>query len=184
MTQESINYAGGNDRRTTFTDRDGDHISVERITGEPDLEGTHVYVCGDGAYVPVKEFIAAIEKAAAAESTEAERLAPIEPSTSVVTDAFAPLWAEVEYHPARAVKVTPELVRALADNGSAEADLAPLEAAFSPTTGEPVGVGYYNPMTFGTTFVPLGKRVILRTGQRPQVLNEDEFEKTYREVQA
>lgn len=181
---EKIEYYGGPIRQTEFTDRDGDHIVVERVLGEPELEGSYVYVYGDGAYAPAKELIEAIEKAAGTEPTEAERLAGIEPDTSIVTDAFAPLWTEVQYRPARAIKVTPNLVRTLADVGRVQEELAPLASVFDQHTGEPKGVTWYDYRRALDVTAEANDYtyVIMRPGQVPQMMGAMEFELTYQEV--
>lgn len=173
---ENIEYTGDRDRKTVFTDCDGDTAEIERTSGAPVDPDEYIYVHTStyGAYVPVKELIEAIEKAAGISRPVA--------GETVINVTAEPLWDEVEYRPARAVKVTPELVRNLAEGGPEE--LSELEPRFFSKTGKPKGVEILDPITFRAALVEVGHVVVLRPGQPPIALSEDEFEKTYRKASA
>lgn len=91
------------------------------------------------------------------------------------------LWTNVRYRAARAVEVTPELVLALRD-GPPRPELGELSPWFSPTTGEPAGVKYFDPQTYNDHQVGMGLYVVLRHGQPPQALGKNEFEDLYEEA--
>lgn len=96
----------------------------------------------------------------------------------------APLWDEIEYHPAIAVKVTAELVRHLRDQAGEHPELRELKPVFSTQDGKPWGVAFHDPVTLGERTVSIGARVVLRNGQPPQSMGEQEFEKIWRKVAA
>lgn len=96
----------------------------------------------------------------------------------------APLWDEIEYHPAIAVKVTAELVRHLRDQAGQNPELRELKPVFSVQDGRPWGVAFHDPVTLGERTVSIGARVVLRNGQPPQSMGEQEFEETWRKVAA
>ena len=194
-------------KHTELHDPEGDTLIVERLAesvpARLDLtsEGwVYLRTSKNGAYINVGELLSAIEKATGVSRSIGsvhvnitgdmdaralgEDIAFAMRGATDPTPAPEPLWTEVRERPARAVKVTPELVRRLADSGQDQAELDGLGPAFSQGTGAPVGVGFYDPRRFETTSVPLGKYVVLRPGQLPQVMLEDEFEATYQAVEA
>lgn len=165
-------------KSTILTDPDGVILDVAPAhRGSRYAEDAVAIRTGGGriAWVSALELIAAIEKAAGLEKPAA---------AANPTPAPKPLWAEVQYRPARAVKVTPELVRTLADSGQVEADLSPLQSVFDRHTGEPFGVTWYDSRrAVDVTAEANGNTyVILRQRQVPEMLGEKEFELMYKEV--
>ena len=161
-------------KRTVLHDPDGDTLTVERLgSGVPGLrdidseEWVYLLTDKDGAYVNVGELLAAIEKA-----TGAEPEATVEPKPE-------PLWTEVRERPARAVEITPELVRALA-GGDVPRELACLEPEFDRATGEPVGVIVFDRPGLAT----IGRYVVLSGAHGTSVLKPEEFERLFEEVPA
>lgn len=174
-------------KRTVLTDPDGVDLEVASVPkGYPFAEDA-VAIHSHGpstAWVSARELIEAIEKAAGIEKTEVRTETFVDPDIVRYYFGPEPLWTEVRERPARAVKVTPELVRTLADAGREQGELAPLEPVFNQSTGEPEGVTWFDYFrALDVTAEANGNTyVILRQGQVPQMLGEKEFEQMYEEV--
>ena len=176
-------------KSTILTDPDGVILDVAPAhRGSRYAEDAVAIRTGGGriAWVSAAELIAAIEKAAGIEKLTVTQAPTIDDGSRWWKSGAEPkpLWTEVQYRPARAVKVTPELVRTLADSGRVEADLSPLQSVFDRHTGEPFGVTWYDSRrAVDVTAEANGNTyVILRQGQVPEMLGEQEFELMYEEV--
>lgn len=129
-------------------------ITVREIDGTPAL-----------VYADSRELIAAIKKAAGIEDAAAK--------------PEDPLWTEVRERPARAVEITPELVRRLA-GGDVPRELAGLEPEFDRATGEPTGVIVFD----RPGLARIGRYVVLSGAHGTSVLKPEEFERLFEEVPA
>lgn len=114
------------------------------------------------AWISAQELLSAIE-----EVTGVKSEASVEPE-------LEPLWTEVRERPARAVKVTPELVRRLAADG-VPPELAGLEPEFDRATGEPVGVIVFD----RPGLARIGRYVVLSGAHGTSVLKPEEFERLF-----
>ena len=174
---------------TVLTDPDGVAVYVGPTPKGFPYAGDAVSIDSHGgriAWVSARELIAAIEKAADIEKPTVTQAPTIDDGSRWWKRGAEPeaLWTEVRERPVRAVKVTPELVRAVAAGDKAPVELAPLEAVFNQRTGEPEGVTWYDHrrMMDVTAEANDNTYVILRQGQVPQMLGEQEFEAKYEEA--
>ena len=156
-------------KRTELRDPEGDTLAVERLApGLPARlpvtleEWVYLRTSEDGAYINVGELLSGIE-----EATGVKLEASVEPKAE-------PLWTEVRERPARAVKVTPELVRTLAGD-DVPPELAGLEPQFDRATGEPVGVIVFDHFGLAT----IGRYVVLSGAHGTSVLKPEEFERLF-----
>ena len=175
-------------KSTILTDPDGVILDVAPAhRGSRYAEDAVAIRTGGGriAWVSAAELIAAIEKAAGIEKLTVTQAPTIDDGSRWWKSGAEPetLWTEVRERPARAVKVTPELVRTLA--GTREhTELRELEPVFDRSTGEPFGVTWYDfrRMVDVTAEANGNTYVILRQRQVPEMLGEKEFELMYEEV--
>lgn len=118
------------------------------------------------AWISAQELIAAIEKVA--------NLGPEPGRAPAPAPEPEPLWTEVRERPARAVEITPELVRRLAADG-VPPELAVLEPEFDRATGEPVGVIVFD----RPGLARIGRYVVLSGAHGTSVLKPEEFERLF-----
>lgn len=175
-------------KSTELTDPDGVLVSVAPAPGgTPYAEDTVAIRTGGGrvAWVSARELIAAVEKAAGLELFimdgpihrsiyGADPEGHATPMTEEAPSEPEPLWTEVRERPARAVKVTPELVRTLAGD-NVPPELAGLEPEFDRATGEPVGVIAFDRPGLAT----IGRYVVLSGAHGTSVLKPEEFERLF-----